>query len=163
MARATPEQWQKAKDLFALGKSLSVISGETRIDKATISKKSKAEGWIKGEVQHLVADVVRAKVEISNLSSTLQQAVEDDIEEKTSHLKWFKKAGMMMAQLAVNAAKAEPTPQNIKTSSEALAINMKVAQAVPYYPNQPVINNTNAQQNISNEQMLIDLAKLLPN
>lgn len=45
------EIWGKAQALFELGNSLSMIADVTGIDKSSISKKAKSQGWIQGELQ----------------------------------------------------------------------------------------------------------------
>ena len=45
------ELWDKARALFELGNSLSLISDSTGIDKSSISKKAKLQGWIQGWIQ----------------------------------------------------------------------------------------------------------------
>lgn len=92
MARTTPESWAKAKALFETGRSLSEINTETGIDRALISRKSKAEGWQKGVYQQLIQDGVRVTGEISTLESTVQQVVVRDIDELTKAPRIFLKS-----------------------------------------------------------------------
>jgi hypothetical protein len=57
-------KWQEAQTLFELGNSLSYISNKTDIDRSSISKKAKQEGWQQGRIQHLQDEKV---VAVSNL------------------------------------------------------------------------------------------------
>ena len=69
MAKISKEQWQKAKAMFEGGASLNEIAHDNKIDKSTISKKAKKEGWIKGVNSGLIVN------EINHISkkSTLNQ------------------------------------------------------------------------------------------
>jgi len=92
--RATLEDWSKAQVLFEIGKSLTEIQNELGIDRATISKRAKAEGWEKQKLQHLVTDSVRVQSEISTLTSTAKDIVEHEIDDKLKHLEFFKRSTM---------------------------------------------------------------------
>ena len=50
------ELWDKARALYELGNSLSLISDSTGIDKSSISKKAKSQGWIQGELKNSMPD-----------------------------------------------------------------------------------------------------------
>ena len=71
MAKATSADWEKAKALFESGKSLSEINAETGIDRATVLKRAKKDGWEKGIYQQLIVDSARVKAEISTLTPTV--------------------------------------------------------------------------------------------
>jgi hypothetical protein len=92
--RATIEDWSKAQVLFEIGKSLTEIQNELGIDRATISKRAKAEGWEKQKLQHLVTDSVRVQSEISTLTSTAKGIIEHEIDDKLKHLEFFKRSTM---------------------------------------------------------------------
>lgn len=70
------ELWDKAQALFELGNSLSMIADATGIDKSSISKKAKTQGWIQGEIQQLKNEKINA---VSNLVDTeikIQQQIQ---------------------------------------------------------------------------------------
>jgi len=72
------ELWDKAKFYFELGDSLGDIRLKTGIDRTTISKKAKKEGWIKQKNQQLKSDIVEFDEENSTLvekKSTLVEKV----------------------------------------------------------------------------------------
>lgn len=98
MARATASDWDKAKDMFEIGKSLTEISDETGIDRATISKRSKKDNWEKAKFQQLITDTVRVRKQISTLSSTLQQSVENEISDRLRHEQFFTNAAIRNVQ-----------------------------------------------------------------
>lgn len=91
MARQT-EKWAQAKAYFEIGKSLTFISDTLDLEKSTISKRAKREGWIKGEYQQLCDDSVRINHEIFNLVQPLRSTVENDIEDRTQHLRFISHA-----------------------------------------------------------------------
>ena len=65
--------WLKAKALFEIGKSLTDIAEATGIDKSSISKRAKKEGWDKGKNQQLVIDKVNTVNDLEELNSQIQQ------------------------------------------------------------------------------------------
>ncbi len=142
MAKTTPADWEKAKALFEAGKSLSEINKETGIDRATVSKRAKKDGWEKGIYQQLILDGSRVKAEISTLSSTVLNVVEKEIEERTKHIQFFTNAAI---KNVVEAMKKECLDQN-EHRARADTI-LKGKEAVFGKDPQTVINNTNAQQN----------------
>jgi hypothetical protein len=62
------ERWQQAQAMFEGGASLSTIAGTVDIERSTISKKAKADGWHKGINQQLIADGVRLALNKSTLN-----------------------------------------------------------------------------------------------
>ena len=151
MARATALDWTKARALFEAGKSLTEISNATDIDRSTISKKSKSEGWEKGKFQQLIQDGARIAGEFSTLNSTAHQIVTNEINEIAKAREFYLTAGQKVANLAIRSLGDEPNPAECKTVSEALINTMKVSGVVPYYNAPTTINNTNAQQNNSSK------------
>lgn len=77
--------WLEAKEYYLKGLSLSQISAELEINKSSISKRAKAEGWDKEKIQHLKSDIVEFEKEKSTLEdkkSTLIKKIStlDDFE-----------------------------------------------------------------------------------
>ena len=75
------ETWDIAQAMFEGGASLTDISRKTDIDKSTISKKAKKQGWQKGVNQQLIADEVRVTAE----KSTLNQPQTEYHDEQVKH------------------------------------------------------------------------------
>jgi predicted DNA-binding protein YlxM (UPF0122 family) len=64
-------QWEKAREYFVAGLSLTEISDRIGISKPQISKKSKAELWEKGnEKKHLVSQAVEVAIGKEKLKET---------------------------------------------------------------------------------------------
>lgn len=78
------EIWGKAKFLFELGKSLSEIETETGINRTSVGKKAKKEGWIKGKNLQLKTDIIGIEEE----NSTLQEK-KSTVVEKVAQLSEF--------------------------------------------------------------------------
>jgi hypothetical protein len=152
---ATPEQWAKAKALFETGKSLNDISTETGIDRSTVSKRAKNEGWEKGKFQQLIADGARVAEVISTLDSTAQEVVTKAIDEQTKVREFYAKAGQKVAMMAVKSMGETPKPIDCKIVADTLVSTMRVSGVVPYYPAAATITNTNAQQNNNEPQKII--------
>lgn len=155
MAKTTPELWATAKALFESGKSLSEINVQTGIDRATISKRAKTEGWEKGKFQQLIQDAARVSSEISTLDSTAQQVVVKEIDELTKAREFYSKAGQKVAMMAVKSMGNDPKPIDCKIVADTLVSTMRVSGVVPYYPAGSTINNVNAQQNNNEPQKII--------
>ena len=69
MAIISKEIWDKAKAMFEGGASLKDINYETNIDKSTVSKKAKKEGWEKGKN----STVIQAEAMVIAEKSTMNQ------------------------------------------------------------------------------------------
>lgn len=70
------EQWLEAKEYFLKGLSLAQIEGEVGINKTSISKRAKAEGWDKQKIQHLKSDIVEFEKEKSTLDTKKSTLIE---------------------------------------------------------------------------------------
>lgn len=142
MAKTTPADWEKAKALFEAGKSLSEINAETGIDRATVSKRAKKDGWEKGIYQQLILDGSRVKAEISTLSSTVLNVVEKEIEERTKHIQFFTNAAIKNVQESMSLQCVDQS--EFKARADTI---LKGKETVLGKESAMVINNTNAQQN----------------
>jgi len=70
--------WDKAKAYFHLGKTLDYISDKLKINKSTISRKAKKEGWVKGKTQQIKNELVsleRAEAGIKQQKATKKQQI----------------------------------------------------------------------------------------
>ncbi len=144
MAKSTLADWQKAKALFEAGKSLSDINKDTGIDRATVSKRAKNDGWKKGLYQQLIVDGARVKAEISTLDSTVLTIVEKEIEERTKHLQFFTHAAVKNVQEAMSMSCEDQSDYKLRADTI-----LKGKEAVLGKEASTVINNTNAQQTIA--------------
>ena len=142
MAKTTPADLEKAKALFEAGKSLSEINAETGIDRATVSKRAKKDGWEKGIYQQLILDGSRVKAEISTLSSTVLNVVEKEIEERTKHIQFFTNAAIKNVQESMSLQCVDQS--EFKARADTI---LKGKETVFGKESAMVINNTNAQQN----------------
>ena len=131
MAKATQADWEKAKALFEAGKSLSRINLETGIDRATVSKRAKKDGWEKGIYQQLIVDSARVKAEISTLDSTVLSVVEKEIEERTKHLQFF-----------TNATLKNMSSMMKKIGDNTVIVEHKIAQAALKDAKETVLGKT---------------------
>lgn len=64
------DRWEKAREYFEAGLSLSEIVLRTEISKAQISKKSKAENWEKGNIKK---QIISHAVEVATTKETLNE------------------------------------------------------------------------------------------
>ena len=67
--KTTQAEWEKCREYYEAGLTLSKIVEKTGISKTQISKRSNAESWPKGtEKERLIADAVRVNVSKGTLT-----------------------------------------------------------------------------------------------
>ena len=77
------EKWDKAREYFEAGLSLSEIVLRTEISKAQISKKSKIENWQKGnEKKQLISQAVEVAEQKETLNETALQVHNELVDEQ---------------------------------------------------------------------------------
>jgi hypothetical protein len=79
MAKVKPEVWEKARALREAGKSFREIEKLLNIPFATVSDRSKRDGWVCGKTEQLINDSVRVKGEIRTLEPIPRQVVEEEV------------------------------------------------------------------------------------
>ena len=151
MARATANQWAQAKALYEAGESLRDIENETKINNGNISRRAKKEGWTRGKLQQITADKVLNLIEkkaiderITALSKHEREIVEVAVIDMLSLSNYFHDAGREVAEIALQALREEPTPNNAKATMEALKAGRIVTGLDAMHASAAVINN---QQN----------------
>lgn len=91
----TIAQWEKAKEYFEAGLSLSVITEKTGISKSQLSKKANAESWSKEtEKKQLIVDAARLELAKETLNETALQVHEELVDERVHHIKFFNNAAI---------------------------------------------------------------------
>jgi len=107
--KTTPEEWSKAREYFEAGLSLSEIVDKTGISKSQLSKKSNAEGWLKGnEKKQLIDDAVRVQAAKATLTKQAIDVHNEIVDERLRYLSFFDKAGLIISNAAVSRVQAEP-------------------------------------------------------
>lgn len=140
--------WEKAKIMFEMGKSLNQISNELGIDKGNISKKAKKDNWQKGKLQPLIQDAVRVQEAFTTLSQPELAAV---INERDDILRFKNKRDSIIDLAFDRIANELPTceVQHIKPLIEAADKTCVMADIAPRFnPSSTTINNTVAQQTV---------------
>lgn len=126
--------WLEAREYFIKGLSLAQISAELGINKTSISKRAKAEGWDKEKIQHLKSDIVEFEKEKSTLEdkkstlikkiSTLNDfevTVLEDIIENEAGIKSLLFSTTALALIRSNEALTKGTykiPMKVRTFGE---------------------------------------------
>ena len=155
MAKATPLQWEKAKTLFELGKSLTEIQNETGIDRSNVNKRAKSEGWRKG----FLPQIIDAKVKnlednhtieeiITTLKPQQQRTVVTEVERILQSKDWYATAARKVATKALDSLMGEYTARDAKDAMSTLLDGMKAEQIVPFYPSQ-----ANVKVEVNNEKL----------
>jgi hypothetical protein len=149
MAKPTQQQWDKAKALYTNGKSYREIGELLQIPFSTVRDKAKSEGWKKGELAQVILDKIKVETEIRTLEPAQQDIVRSEVNKQLEAMEFYSTNARKVAKVALSGLSKEMTPAAAKTTMEVLHKGMVVEGVVPYYPNAPTINNTNAQQNNS--------------
>ena len=138
--RFTSEQWERAKTLFELGKSLSEIQNETGIDRSNVNKRAKSEGWQKGFLPQIIDAKVKnleEKFEIDKAITTLtpqqQKTVVSESECILQGEDWYAKAARKVAARTVQSLDGFVEGKDFKSAADALVACMKAESLVPYY------------------------------
>jgi len=77
--KTTAAEWKKAKAYFEAGLSLGDVVKKTGISKSALSRKSNADGWLKGtQKEQLVLDAIRVSAAKGTLNGT-ELAVHDEL------------------------------------------------------------------------------------
>jgi len=169
MAKTTAIQWDKAKALYELGKSLREISEETGIDNSNISKKAKKDGWERDTLPQIIDDKARILIEnkavdkkITALLPQARQIVETAVMEKLVLADFFTNAGKEVAEIALEALRLEPTTRNAKEVMDALKTGLVVTGQAPYHASGVTVNST-AQAGVQINPMESLIAKTVGN
>lgn len=160
----TDEQWDRAKEYFEAGLSLSVIAEKTKISKGQISKRSAADNWSKEtEKKQLISDAARVVAAKETLNETALSVHNELVNEKvrlmgllnTFHEKAVKKATGMLNTIE-SAQEFKFLTDGVDRVSITAGINERHAK-----PTQ--INNTTQTANFSgmNSADLVREAKIV--
>ena len=157
MPRLTDKQWNLVKaDYTVNGMSYTQLSDKYNVDKAAISRKAKSEAWTKAKNQQVVDKKVNALIELNECQlQTQQMTIEEQlkVEDSVKHELVMKGINQNFEQTLMG--KAVDIARGIDVQEDDYAAG-KVVQLSSAYknmnshknPQQTVINNTNAQQNI---------------
>lgn len=181
------ETWKKIKAEYEAGfftedVIFSKLGQNNNVDRSTISKKAKKEGWIYGKNSHIVnldisaiREISQSNVEKSHLSREELKAIED-LKQIELIKQGLKPKEIKICDMAYNTIlQALKINQDAMNNSEVeFEDTLKIVQTAKLakesiqekqLPNQ-VINNTNATQNnttLTAEEISIAIAKGLPN
>lgn len=144
--KTTPQQWDKAREYFEAGLSLSEIEKKTGISKPSISKKSTRECWPKGnEKKQLITQAVDVLVAKETLNETALQVHEEILSDLTRHIVFFSNAA------ARNVAEAMEAPCSTQSDfrQRAETILKGKETVVGKQPETAIQINNNPQSNAS--------------
>lgn len=142
------EVWNKAKEYFEAGLSLSEIVLRTEISKAQISKKSKIENWQKGnEKKQLIAQAIEVATKKETLNETALDVHNEIVNEQlrrqnlvfNASEKALKKLDSLI-DMTEDAQDMKHIVDSIDKASITLGVNQRHANS------QVNISNTNATQ-----------------
>ena len=141
--------WAEAKVLFEGGKSLNQIEAATGINRTSVGKKAKKEGWEKGKNLQLILDDVRVQTEKSTLNlqqENFHNAEVDRLSKDTMMINALSRNNMKGLGVHIESGEMaviehKMAQETIDKASITLGVNARFSN------NGVTINNTNAQQN----------------
>ena len=153
-----PEIWAKAKAMFEGGATPDQIYIKTKIERSTLYKKSKKEGWEKGKNSDIITNEVNSLVEKSTLNPQQLEFHEESVELSVKKLKLANAFVNRFDELnavdgiitqGVSIAKQADDGQGFKAAVEGLdKLSILTGFNQRHAPKgETNINNTNAQQN----------------
>lgn len=149
------EQWAEAKALFEAGESLRDIEKKVKISYSVISKRAKKENWQANILQQIATDKALNLIEkrtidekIATLEPKSRAIVESVAFDKLTLANYFHDAGKEVAEIALQALRDEPTPNNAKAAMETLKAGRIVTGLDEMHASAAKITNTVATQNI---------------
>lgn len=139
--RFSQAQWERAKTLFELGRSLSEIQNETGIDRSNVNKRAKSEGWNKGFLPQIIDSNIKnikEKIEFDEIYTTLTPQQQSTVVSETERIlqgkDWYAKAARKVARKTVESIDGFVEGKDFKAAADALVACMKAESIVPYYP-----------------------------
>ena len=164
----SPEQWDKARALFERGASLSEITKQSDIkDKGSISRKAKADGWVKGKMQPLVAKEVEARqtlidveAEKATLNATERGVHEQVVAEKLQLEKFFRNANVLAAKTVITKLQTDKTNASYaELDAASRVISRSQESALGKVPAMVINNNNDFQANVLVQQSPEDVRR----
>lgn len=150
------DQWAKVRALYEIGKPMPEIIDQADIkDRASIYRKAKTDGWVKGQNATLVQKKVEAKqtlaivdAEIATKSDTERVVINDAVAEHLQLTKFFRGANMLVANTVAAKVKEEGKRASFKELASAAQALGRTQESVLGKAPETVINNTNAVQTV---------------
>lgn len=145
MAKPTPDILAKARALFEAGKSLREIEFETKISLSMLSRISKKECWVKGELKQLISSMTQDRVSFETLETAKKEIVSQLVNADSERLLNFRKRRDKIADLAYDRLEKEIPfceVQHVKPLIEAAdKVSVMVGDNPRFNPNGTTINN----------------------
>jgi len=134
--------------LFREGHSPRECEKLTGINFMKIVREAKKRGVEKGDLIQLESSIASNTAEFVTLNVTEQDSVTKSVAKQLEGTEFYSTHARIVAKIALKSLQADMTPQNAKTTMATLKEGLIVEGIVPFYPNAPTINNTNAQQTV---------------
>ena len=156
MAIKKEPDWNKAKALYGMGKTLRDIAHETNIPRNTIDRRAKSEAWSRTETGQKIQTVSMAK-EIMGVANGTERDIIDRESDKILKAKgYIFDATLIGVQNIAKALKQETDLTKLSHGMNALKTARQAAGIDPIHSNQ----NNNIQVNVNSQQAHDDRLKL---
>ena len=134
MAKNKPYDFDRAKALWGLGKTIREIEAQTKIPRSTIERQAKKEGWGKGSLGQLVTDTVRLAEDFGSKSGTERDIVQDEAERILRAKGAIEKVSLLAIKRISQLIPEEDNLGMLNQGMNALKTAMITTGAVDYYP-----------------------------
>lgn len=150
------DQWAKVRALYEVGKPIPKIIELADIkDRASIYRKAKTEGWVKGKNATLVQKKVEAKQTLTSVDSEIatksdidRNVINEAVAEQLQLTKFFRGANMMVAKTVASKVQRDGMNASYQDlNSAAHALGRAQVSVLGKSPDTVIVNTTNAVQN----------------
>ncbi|GEM_PF-4848851 len=108
------------------------LADKHEVSKGAVNKLCKG---VAQDIKSIVTAGIEYKQGLAAHGDRIVTAINDVVDKKIAQTKWLNKASMEVAEIALAALKADPTPQNAGITQKVMIDTHKAAGIAPYYPN----------------------------
>lgn len=144
--------FDKAKALYGLGKTLREIERETEIPFKTIDRRAKAEGWSKDSMTQKIIDVSKAKEILTQATDTERRIIDTESNRALKAKGYIFDTALLAIERIAQLIPQETDLVKIKAATDGLKTSMITTGVVDYYP--PKENKT--EININSQPKTLD-------
>lgn len=152
----TAEQWERAKEYYEAGLTLSQITEKTKMDKAAISRKAKLEEWVKNndQKQQLIRDATNVAVEKSKMTKQALSVHDELVNEQTKQVMFFNRLTLQNLNMMARKLTAESSIIDHRIAQQTIKDGKEVVLGKA--PDTAIqINQQNQQKQISEIRRVI--------
>lgn len=132
--KPTATDWERARALFGVGKTLREIERETGIPFKTIDRRAKSGEWSTTQTTQKITDVARVVEDLTQANDTEKKIILDEAEKILKAKGYTQNIGLLGLKRLSQLIPAAKTTKEVKDGMEAAKVAMVVTGVVDYYP-----------------------------